>query len=79
MPPALWSALSTAGFGEDGGVLITAGRLHAPRAAVCLLRVSGQPTRRVGPSPRVAGWEPWSTSVETLPVTLGDASGESRL
>jgi hypothetical protein len=27
----------TAGFGEDGGVLVTAGRLHAPRAAVWLL------------------------------------------
>jgi hypothetical protein len=36
------SALSTAGFGEDGGMLITAGRLHASRAAVCLLRISGQ-------------------------------------
>jgi hypothetical protein len=36
------SALSTVGFGEDEGVLITAGRLHASRAAVCLLRVSGQ-------------------------------------
>jgi hypothetical protein len=36
------SALSTAGFGEDEGMLITAGRLRASRAAVCLLRVSGQ-------------------------------------
>jgi hypothetical protein len=27
----------TAGFGKDGGVLITAGRLHAPRVAVWLL------------------------------------------
>jgi hypothetical protein len=36
-PPAWRSALSSAGFGEDGGVLITAGRLHAPRVAVWLL------------------------------------------
>jgi hypothetical protein len=36
------SALSTVGSGEDEGMLITAGRLHASRAAVCLLRVSGQ-------------------------------------
>jgi hypothetical protein len=36
-PPAWRSALSTAGFGEDGGVLVTAERLHAPRAAVWLL------------------------------------------
>jgi hypothetical protein len=36
-PPAWRSALSTAGFGEDGGVLVTARRLHAPRAAVWLL------------------------------------------
>jgi hypothetical protein len=34
MPPAWWSALSPTGLGEDGGVLVTAGRLHAPRAAV---------------------------------------------
>jgi hypothetical protein len=32
MPPAWWSALSPAGLGEDGGMLVTAGRLHAPRA-----------------------------------------------
>jgi hypothetical protein len=38
------SALSIAGFGEDEGMLITAGRLRALRAAVCLLRVSGQLT-----------------------------------
>jgi hypothetical protein len=31
------SALSTVGFGEGGGVLVTAGQLHAPRAAVWLL------------------------------------------
>jgi hypothetical protein len=37
MPPAWRSALATVGFGEGGGVLVTAGRLHAPRAAVWLL------------------------------------------
>jgi hypothetical protein len=36
-PPAWRSALSTAGFGEDGGMLVTVGRLHAPRVAVWLL------------------------------------------
>jgi hypothetical protein len=64
-------ALSSAGFGEDEGTLVTAGQLHALRAVVCLLRVSGQSSRRVGPSPYVARWESWSTSVETWPVTLG--------
>jgi hypothetical protein len=42
MLPAWRLALSTAGFGEAEGTLITVGRLHASRAAVCLLRVSGQ-------------------------------------
>jgi hypothetical protein len=37
MPPAWRSALSPAGLGEDGGVLVTAGQLRAPRAAVWLL------------------------------------------
>jgi hypothetical protein len=37
MPPAWWSALSPVGLGEDGGVLVTAGRLDAPCVAVWLL------------------------------------------
>jgi hypothetical protein len=37
MPPAWLPALSPAGLGEGGGMLVTAGRLHAPRAAVWLL------------------------------------------
>jgi hypothetical protein len=37
MPPAWLSALSPAGLGKSGGVLVTAGWLHAPRAAVWLL------------------------------------------
>jgi hypothetical protein len=41
--------------------------------------VLGQLAWRVGPSPRVVGGGPWSTSVKTLPMTLEDASGESRL
>jgi hypothetical protein len=45
------SALSSAGFSEDEGMLITAGRLHASREVVCLLRVLGQLAWRVGPSP----------------------------
>jgi hypothetical protein len=37
MPPAWLPALSPAGLGESGGTLVTAGRLHAPLAAVWLL------------------------------------------
>jgi hypothetical protein len=37
MPPAWLPALSPAGLGESGGMLVTAGQLHAPRAAVWLL------------------------------------------
>jgi hypothetical protein len=37
MPPAWRSTLSPVGLGEDGGVLVTAGRLHTPRVAVWLL------------------------------------------
>jgi hypothetical protein len=37
MPPAWLSALSPAGLGENGGVLVTTGWLHAPCAAVWLL------------------------------------------
>jgi hypothetical protein len=76
MLPAWRLALSSAGSGEDEGTLITVGRFHAFHAAVCLLRVSGQLARRVGPNPRVVGGEPWSTSVETLPVTPRGASEE---
>jgi hypothetical protein len=38
MLPAWRSTLSTAGFGEDGGMLITAGRLHASCAPIWLLQ-----------------------------------------
>jgi hypothetical protein len=37
MLPAWRSALSPAGLGESGGVLVTAGQLCAPRVAVWLL------------------------------------------
>jgi hypothetical protein len=37
MSPAWLPALSPAGLDESGGTLVTAGRLHAPRAAVWLL------------------------------------------
>jgi hypothetical protein len=37
MPPAWLSALSPIGLGKSGGPLVTAGRLHAPRAAIWLL------------------------------------------
>jgi hypothetical protein len=42
MPIAWRSMLSTTGFCEDGRALVTAGRLHASRAAVRLLRASDQ-------------------------------------
>jgi hypothetical protein len=34
MPPARRSALSPAGLGESGGMLLTAGQLRAPRVVV---------------------------------------------
>jgi hypothetical protein len=37
MSPAWRSALSLVGLGESGGMLVTAGQLRAPRAAVWLL------------------------------------------
>jgi hypothetical protein len=37
MPTAWLSALSPAGLGECGGMLVTAGQLDAPRTAVWLL------------------------------------------
>jgi hypothetical protein len=37
IPPAWLPALSPVGLGKSGGSLVTAGRLHAPRAAVWLL------------------------------------------
>jgi hypothetical protein len=40
MPPAWLPALSPAGLGKSGGMLVTAGRLHASRAAVWLLLLS---------------------------------------
>jgi hypothetical protein len=76
MLPAWRFALPSAGSGEDEGTLITAGRFYALRAASCLPRVSSQFARRMGPNPRVVGGEPWSTSLETLPVTLVGASEE---
>jgi hypothetical protein len=37
MLPTWRPALSPAGLGESGGMLVTAGQLRAPRAAVCLI------------------------------------------
>jgi hypothetical protein len=52
------SALPTAGFGVDGGMLITVGRLHASCAAIWLLpfRVSSHDTW--DPAPASAGENP---------------------
>jgi hypothetical protein len=66
MPPAWRSALSPAGLGEDGGVLVTAGRLHAPRAVV--RREGG--TRVLGRSHSHFRGEDGS---EDLPVRFGAA------
>jgi hypothetical protein len=63
--PAWWSALSPAGLGEGGGVLVTAGRLHAPCARRFGFFCLGQLARRVGPSPRVVGGGPLSALVKT--------------
>jgi hypothetical protein len=51
MLPAWRPGLPTAGFGEDEGMLITAGRLHASRAAVCLLPVFGSARMTCGTQP----------------------------
>jgi hypothetical protein len=61
------------------------GNAYNSGAVTCFARsglassVSGQLAWRVGPSPRVVGGGPQSTLVKTLPVTLEDASGKSRL
>jgi hypothetical protein len=55
MLPAWRLALSSAGSGEDDETLITVGRFHALRAAVCLLRVSGQLLMTCGTQPPCRG------------------------
>jgi hypothetical protein len=72
-PPAWRSALSPVGFGEDGGTLITAGRLPALRAAVWLLPFLVSPHDMWDLAPAPEG----SSSMETLPVTLGMRVGRA--
>ena len=79
MPPAWLPALSPAGLGESGGMLVTAGQLRASRAVVLAPSALGQLARCVGPSPRVVGGGPWSVLEKTQPATAEDASGESCL
>jgi hypothetical protein len=79
MPPAWRSVLSLVGLGESGGMLVTAGQLRAPRAAVLAAFVLDRLTRRVGPSSRVVGGGPWSMLEKTQPATAEYASGESCL
>jgi hypothetical protein len=76
MPPARRSALSSAGFGEDGGTLITTGRLHASRAAIWLLpfRISSHDVW--DPAPAAEGENPGTRQWRLLPVTLGGVSEE---
>jgi hypothetical protein len=58
MLPARRSALSTAGFGVDGGMLITAGRLHASCAAIWLLLFRVSPHDVWDPAPASEGENP---------------------
>jgi hypothetical protein len=58
---------------------VTAGQLRASRAAALASSALGQLARRVGPSPRVVGGEPWSVFEKTQPAMAEDASGESCL
>jgi hypothetical protein len=58
MSSAWRSALSSAGFGEDGGTLITAGRLHASRAAIWLLPFRVSPHDVWDPAPASEGENP---------------------
>jgi hypothetical protein len=71
MPPAWLSALSPAGLGESGGMLVTVGRFGSfcPGPA-CMTR---------GAQPRTVGGGPWSVLEKTQPTTAEDASGESCL
>jgi hypothetical protein len=79
MSPTWRFALSPAGLGESGGMLVTAGQLRAPRTAILAPSVPGQLAWCAGPSPRVVGGRPWSVLEKTRPATTEDASGESCL
>jgi hypothetical protein len=59
MPPARRSALSPAGLGDSGGMLVTAGLLCAPRAAVRLL----------------LSWASLHDAWDPAPVSLGEDLG----
>jgi hypothetical protein len=57
MPPAWLSAFSPAGLGESGGVLATAGWLHAPRARRFGFFSPGSACMTCGTQPRRRGGE----------------------
>jgi hypothetical protein len=58
MLPTWRSTFSTAGFGEDGGTLITAGRLHASCATIWLLPFWVSPHDVWDPTPASEGENP---------------------
>jgi hypothetical protein len=55
MSPAWLPALSPVGLGKSGGPLVTAGRLHAPRAAVWLLLLWASLHDAWDPAPALQG------------------------
>jgi hypothetical protein len=71
MPPAWLPALSPAGLGKSGELLVTAGRLHAPRAAVWLLLLWAGLHDVWDPAPAPWGGESWSVLEKTQPATVG--------
>jgi hypothetical protein len=78
MLPVWRSTFSTAGFGDDGGTLITAGRLHALCAAIWLLpfRVSSHDVW--DPAPALEGENPgacwWRLCPRRLRMRVGRAA-----
>jgi hypothetical protein len=71
MLPAWWSTFSTAGFGEDGGTLITVGRLHASCAAIWLLPFRVSPHDVWDPAPASEGENPGTRQWRLCPRHLG--------
>jgi hypothetical protein len=60
MPPAWLLTLSPAGLGKSGELLVTAGRLHAPRARRFGFFSPGPACMTCGTQPPCGGGESWS-------------------
>jgi hypothetical protein len=71
MLPAWRSTFSTASFGEDGGTLITAGRLHASCAVIWLLPFRVSPHDVWDPAPTSEGENPGTRQWRLCPRRLG--------